>query len=1250
MAGPFRTITVALNANTTGYVSGLRVAARETQSFDSASNKATKSASGAWAKMGLLAKGAGIGVALALFQAGRSAVEFEARMRNVNSISGLSERQLAGLSKQVLGLTKSFPQSANQLAEGLYDIASSGFQGAEGLQVLRASAKAASAGLTSTQNSAQAITATLNAYGLEATDAVDVSDTLFQTVNVGVVSFEQLSGVIGDVVGTAAAATVGIDEVGAAIATMTLSGISADESGTSLNRMLQALIDPSDALAQALNDVGYESGAQALKVDDLSVVMGKLNEKSEGNIETLLAWFPEIRAARGALALAAAGGDNYARSVEAMTDAHKGAGATQKAFAEQMKSAKAQLTLLWNEVQTAGIVLGTNFLPVITGGIDKLRELGSEALPFVKDRLGELGGAVENLVEILQEAWDWAGDFITLLGQIGGTAILGAIAGLTSGLEFLTQELSEHPGLIHAITAALIVLGAVKTWDVMVSGAAAFSTAATTAFRALSASSVGEALRSLKLVSAGFQSIGTGAGTAGTQIASGLSGAWAAIGPVTAGIVVLTAAISAYNHAQASGDARAGRFWDQFEGDVDLTNITKVRESLKLAQGALEGAEAQQKRNTGGPLRTIQKWIEDAGPAKDKLSGYNKQVEHGRETVERLTKLTENYDHNVKDIKKSTGLTTGEVQTLANKVGVDLTGAYAKTEKGRLKIIALAESHKKLAAQATKSGVSVEAALKLPDEELQKLVDAQADMSKFVSTMGLLGPTVTAQEGMTGTAFEGMAKDAQKFIEGVSQSFADYGDVLSGFGDQQDITGKEISKFYREHIKGAEKFSDNINKAVSAGYDPQLIARILQAGPEQAAPFLESLVANQSDTFVFMTNNAEKALADINQRAVEMARLTNIAITQLGSDGAAELGKAMEISQKIAALGGTATAEQLAFALGSKVEDIKRIAGEYGIALAAGLGPLLKGIGAAPIQLHIGRTSGRGFAVPEAEGGFIDPAIYGDTRRDSVPAVLMPGEVVIRRSSVQKFGAKNLLDLNAGRMPFAAGGFVLPSDVPLPPNVSGHGTMVGKAGGDTMGYEYRAVVDWVKKNSFGSAGPPSGAVQQIAARLLAGRGWANQWSAFASLVAGESGWNVHATNPSSGAYGIPQALPPGKMASAGSDWRDNPATQIRWMLDYIGGRYGDPANAYRTWSSRSPHWYSGGGQVLPMGSYDRGGYLPKGLSLAYNGTGQPEPVGHGRGPTFLTVKIGNETLVDRMRLEIGENNKAIVTAARKGAV
>lgn len=94
----------------------------------------------------------------------------------------------------------------------------------------------------------------------------------------------------------------------------------------------------------------------------------------------------------------------------------------------------------------------------------------------------------------------------------------------------------------------------------------------------------------------------------------------------------------------------------------------------------------------------------------------------------------------------------------------------------------------------------------------------------------------------------------------------------------------------------------------------------------------------------------------------------------------------------------------------------------------------------------------------------------------------------------------------------------------------------------------------------------------IGRSLAANRGWTGgEWQCLYSLWQKESGWNHLAANPSSGAYGIPQSLPGSKMAARGSDWRTNPATQIEWGLDYIGGRYGTPCGAWQ--HSVANNWY-----------------------------------------------------------------------------
>jgi hypothetical protein len=113
-----------------------------------------------------------------------------------------------------------------------------------------------------------------------------------------------------------------------------------------------------------------------------------------------------------------------------------------------------------------------------------------------------------------------------------------------------------------------------------------------------------------------------------------------------------------------------------------------------------------------------------------------------------------------------------------------------------------------------------------------------------------------------------------------------------------------------------------------------------------------------------------------------------------------------------------------------------------------------------------------------------------------------------------------------------------------------------------------------------SAGPAVGGEENLSAQdpqtvaeaLLSKFGFdSSQMSCLIPLWMGESGWRVTAENSSSGAYGIPQALPGSKMATAGADWRTSAATQIEWGLGYIQDRYGTPCGA---WGFKQSHgWY-----------------------------------------------------------------------------
>jgi len=196
------------------------------------------------------------------------------------------------------------------------------------------------------------------------------------------------------------------------------------------------------------------------------------------------------------------------------------------------------------------------------------------------------------------------------------------------------------------------------------------------------------------------------------------------------------------------------------------------------------------------------------------------------------------------------------------------------------------------------------------------------------------------------------------------------------------------------------------------------------------------------------------------------------------------------------------------------------------------------------------------------------------------------------------------------------------------------GNIMAGHGGGEVNYASNALqklaVDQLAVNTVGG-GPEVQAAKQFARTALARFGWGqDQFPALDALWTGESGWNYRALNKSSGAYGIAQALPAEKYASAGPDWRTNAATQILWGLGYIKSRpdYGSPSAAYAKWLGRSPHWY------------DDGGWLPPGYTTVANHTGAPEAV--------LTQDQWN-ALTNMAGLTTGGGGRSITVNARTDA-
>jgi TP901 family phage tail tape measure protein len=365
--------------------------------------------------------GATYGLGRAITSVVGSTIDFDRSMRNVNSIAQLPEKSLQALNKQVLDLAGKTAQAPKTLADGLYDLVSSGFDAGQSMKILSSSAKAATAGLTDTATSTHAVASVLNAYHLSADDAAQVSDTLFQTVNRGVINFQELSNSIGDVLPFAAALHVDLGQIGAATSTMTKEGINSFETMTRLKNLLEVFIKPNKDLAAAIEQTGFSSGEALVKQKGFQGALEAVIGTTDRSKESVAALFPNIRALGGALALTGNNAKTAHGDLKAFADV---GGATDKALSQQAKSISYQ----WNKVKAqftaVGIELGTKLAPAAISGLKHLSKFVDEAERgtgeggrFV-DKLKEIGHWVSDAGGKVKDAAGWLNEHRTVLKAV----------------------------------------------------------------------------------------------------------------------------------------------------------------------------------------------------------------------------------------------------------------------------------------------------------------------------------------------------------------------------------------------------------------------------------------------------------------------------------------------------------------------------------------------------------------------------------------------------------------------------------------------------------------------------------------------------------------------------------------------------------------------------------------------------------------------------------------------------------------
>lgn len=291
-------------------------------------------------------------VAAAVGLAVKSFAEFETKIVNVTNLIGGTQEQTDAFANAVLDLATRVPQSANNLAESLFDVVSAGVEASEAIGFLETASKLATAGVTDTKTAVDGLTSVINAYGLEASNAAEISDKFFAAQVEGKTTIAELSNSVGRLAPIAESAGLSIDEMLASVTALTKQGIKTEEAVVAMRGALTSVISPTKEAQKVANALGIAFNQQALEAKGLQGFLADVEEKTAGNTEAMSKLFGNVRALNGVLALSKG---EFSDLKEALDAIAKSTGAKSKAFEQQEKTISSQFKILTNTVNAFGV-------------------------------------------------------------------------------------------------------------------------------------------------------------------------------------------------------------------------------------------------------------------------------------------------------------------------------------------------------------------------------------------------------------------------------------------------------------------------------------------------------------------------------------------------------------------------------------------------------------------------------------------------------------------------------------------------------------------------------------------------------------------------------------------------------------------------------------------------------------------------------------------------------------------------------
>ena len=623
---------------------------------------------------------------------------------------------------------------------------------------------------------------------------------------------------------------------------------------------------------------------------------------------------------------------------------------------------------------------------------DALADLAAEVGPlgaeFGRELLPILGDLQDMAADVLPPAIGLTGDALKVVFAVA-TPLAGAVGDLT-GL------LADHSEVV------LVAAGAWAAFKIQAAGAALWSgmAAGASTVTALTSSMVG--LRSAIQGIAATRGVSELAATMGvlrsTMTANVSAGT--AFGGALAGIAVGAGVASfALDKLHESGSRDASE-WLAGLGDADLSTIDSSLDRITTIQARIQTLTDEM--NSGPSNR-----FDDEHLAAEILA-LEREFDSLQPAVLAATRA-------LGDWSRETGLNSSQIEALIKSAGIDLPDAFDAAGKPSAELqrafASMSESAETLNVDLNSIEMSPEQIKQMEEDakRVQKAIESAAEGASaavmgFGDLLSLKDEPVdpkqlAAAEEAVQRAREQVA-EAERAASAGGQTADEAERTASALADARDnlvsanrslqdlrasdspLNASKIEAFYADQLEAVREFQANIRTAIEAGYDPQLISRIIQAGPAEAGPILEQLVANSTGAFVEMVNAAEAELGELSMQAAEMARLTEMAVqnhSESGQQMVKDLATAQAISLAQLKSDGTETIEELARIAGVSVAEFKRVAGEFKLGLGDIKSEVDEILGALTVSTgwSMGQITGGGRLPGRASGGAVEAGWTG---------------------------------------------------------------------------------------------------------------------------------------------------------------------------------------------------------------------------------------------------------------------------------